>query len=70
MKSNLTDKNELMNFYRIIYKNNFNQLNIIKEFKENYLPNQALWWYFIVLLNKALRIKNIDLLFLFRFFYT
>ncbi len=43
MKSNLTDKNELMNFYRIIYKNNFNELNIIKEFKESYLPNQALF---------------------------
>jgi tetratricopeptide (TPR) repeat protein len=73
MKSTLTDKNELINFCRIIYKNNFNELNIIKEFEENYLPNQALWWYtresFLYrLLNKALRIKNIDLLFLFRFF--
>jgi tetratricopeptide (TPR) repeat protein len=73
MKSNLTDKNELINLCRKIYENYPNELNIIKEFEENYLPNQALWWYtresFLYrLLNKALRIQNIDLLYLFRFF--
>ncbi|CAF1101344.1 unnamed protein product, partial [Rotaria sordida] len=50
-----------------------NELNLVKEFEKNYSSNQALWWYtrdsFIYrLLNKALRIQNIDLLFLFRFF--
>jgi tetratricopeptide (TPR) repeat protein len=73
MKSNITDKNELINFCRKIYKNNSNELNLIKEFEENYSPNQSIWWYtresFLYrLLNKALRTQNIDLLFLCRFF--
>ncbi len=73
MKSDPNDRNELINFCRKIYKNNPNELHIIKEFEDNYLPNQALWWYtrdsFLYrLLNKALRIQNIDLLYLFRFF--
>ncbi len=56
-----------------IIKNNNSQLKILKEFEKDYSPDQSLWWYirqsFLYrLLNKALRIQNIDLLFLFRFF--
>ncbi|CAF0920693.1 unnamed protein product [Adineta steineri] len=73
MKPNLTDKTELINICKNIYANNLNELNLIKEFEDNYRLNQAIWWYtresFLYrLLNKALRINNIDLLFLFRFF--
>jgi tetratricopeptide (TPR) repeat protein len=73
MKSNQSDKNELIILCKKIYENNPNELNLIKEFEEKYLPNQAVWWYtresFLYrLLNKALRVQNIDLLFLFRFF--
>ncbi|CAF1302278.1 unnamed protein product [Rotaria sordida] len=73
MKSNITDKNEFISLCKKFYKNNSKELNLVKEFEKNYSSNQALWWYtrdsFIYrLLNKALRIQNIDLLFLFRFF--
>lgn len=73
MKTKLTDKNELIHFCRKLYENKPNQLNTIKEFEQNYSSDQAIWWYtresFLYrLLNKALRIQNIDLLFLFRFF--
>ncbi|CAF1216028.1 unnamed protein product [Rotaria sp. Silwood1] len=72
MKSNLTDKNEFINLCKKFYENNSKELNLIKEFEKNYSSNQVLWWYtrdsFIYrLLNKALRIQNIDLLFVFRF---
>ncbi|CAF1514581.1 unnamed protein product, partial [Adineta steineri] len=73
MKSASTDKNELVSLCNENYKGDNAQLTIINEFEQHYSPDQALWWYtresFIYrLLNKALRMENIDLLFLFRFF--
>jgi tetratricopeptide (TPR) repeat protein len=73
MKTNTSDKTELINLCKKIYENNSHEFKLIREFEENYSPNQALWWYtresFLYrLLNKALRIRNIDLLYLFRFF--
>ncbi|CAF1686918.1 unnamed protein product, partial [Adineta ricciae] len=55
------------------YDGNVSQLNILNEFEHNYSPDNAIWWYtresfLFRLLNKALRVQNIDLLFLFRFF--
>ncbi|CAF2713672.1 unnamed protein product [Rotaria sp. Silwood2] len=73
MKPNSTDKNELIKLCKKFYENNPTELSLVKEFEKNYSSDRALWWYtrdsFIYrLLNKALRIQNIDLLFLFRFF--
>ena len=73
MKSNSTDKNELITICRQEYENNPNELTILDEFQKDYTADRALWWYtresFLYRsLNKALRIQNIDLLYLFRFF--
>ena len=73
MKPTSEDKNELISRCLELYKNNPSQLSIVNEFKETYSSDRALWWYtrdtFLYrLLNKALRILNIDLLFFFRFF--
>ena len=72
MKSTANDKSELANFCTKIYQNDPSELKTIKEFEQNYVPHRAIWWYtrdscFYRLLNKALRVQNIDLLFLFRF---
>ena len=53
--------------------NNSKELKMIKEFETNYLSAYALWWYtrnsfLYKMLNKALRVQNIHLLYLFRFF--
>ena len=72
MKSIETDKQQLIALCKNEYKNNNTQLDIVHEFEHEYSPEKALWWYtresFLYrMLNKALRIQNIDLLFLFRF---
>ena len=73
MKSISTDKKQLVEFCQQEYRDNDSQLSIVSEFEQDYEPNQSVWWYtrptFLQrLLNKALRVQNIDLLFLFRFF--
>jgi hypothetical protein len=73
MKTSSTDKTELIQICLKEYNNNKNQLSIVHEFEQKYLSNQVLWWYtresFIYrLLNKALSVKNLDLLFLLVFF--
>ena len=74
MKSNPTDQKMNLSLY---VKNNIkeiiHELKIINEFEKNYSPNRSIWWYtrqsFLYrLLNKALRVQNIDLIYLFRFF--
>jgi tetratricopeptide (TPR) repeat protein len=52
---------------------NLNQINIIKEFQNNYEKHSPIWWYtrecFIYqMINKALRTENIDLLIKMGFF--
>ena len=66
-------KKNLLIFVNNNIKNNNNELSIIEEFDKNYSSDRAIWWYtresFLYrLLNKALRVQNIDMLFLFRFF--
>ncbi|CAF2306788.1 unnamed protein product [Rotaria sp. Silwood2] len=66
-------QNELISLCKDEYKENENELNIIREFENNYSSNQALGWYtrdvFVYhLLNKAVRTQNIDLLLIFQFF--
>ena len=67
------DKDELVARCNKTYKGNDSELAIVSEFNRKYSMNKALWWYtresFVYrMLNKALRVQNIDVLFLFRFF--
>ena len=73
IKPTSADEKELISLCKDEYKGNENELNIIKEFEEQYSSDRALWWYtreaFIYrLLNKAFRIQNVDLLLIFHFF--
>ncbi|CAF1192598.1 unnamed protein product [Rotaria sordida] len=73
MISSSTDRNELISICRKQYQGNQHELAILHEFEQNYLADKALWWYsresFLYrILNKALRVRNIDLLYSFRFF--
>jgi tetratricopeptide (TPR) repeat protein len=72
MNSTENDKEEFINLCKQQYENNSNELHLIDEFAKTYSSNRAIWWYtrecFLYrLLNKALRVQNIDLLFLLRF---
>jgi hypothetical protein len=73
MRSTSTDKSEFINYCMEEYANNNSQLNIIREFQQDYSVNSTLKWYtrdcFLYrLLNKALRVQNINLLYLLGFF--
>jgi hypothetical protein len=73
MKSTSVEKNDLVTVCKKEYEGNAQELSIINEFEKNYAPFRAIWWYtrqsFLYrLLNKALRVQNIDLIYLFRFF--
>ncbi|UJR31822.1 hypothetical protein I4U23_019299 [Adineta vaga] len=73
MKSHSIEQNEFVSVCKEEYKDNSLELSNINDFERTYLPNRAIWWYtrpsFLYrLLNKALRVQNIDLLYLFRFF--
>ncbi|CAF0749647.1 unnamed protein product [Adineta steineri] len=65
------DKNELISICKREYQGNNRFLNQLGEFQNDYFPNKVLWWYtrdsfFYKILNKALRVQNIEILFLFR----
>lgn len=73
LKSTSVDKNEFLEMVYNEYQGNSSVLTIIHEFERDYSSERALWWYtretFLYrLLNKALRVQNIDVLFLLRFF--
>jgi tetratricopeptide (TPR) repeat protein len=73
MESSSNERQELITLCKQQYKYNPTELEIVKEFERDYSPDRSLWWYtrqsFLYrLLNKALRVQNIDLLYLFRFF--
>ena len=66
------DKSNFISFCKKQYEDNSNELSVIEEFDKYYSSDRALWWYtrecFLYrLLNKALRVQNIDVLFLLRF---
>jgi tetratricopeptide (TPR) repeat protein len=70
MKSIDNDKQQLITLCNNEYENNATQLSLVREFEKEYSADKALWWYtrdsFLYrMLNKALRIQNIDLLILF-----
>ncbi|CAF3345471.1 unnamed protein product [Rotaria socialis] len=66
-------KKELLDFLRVMYRDNDEQLRVINEFDRNYSMDRAVWWYtkytlFYSFLNKALRNHDFDILTAFRFF--
>ena len=72
MKSIESDKQQLIQLCKKEYQTNQKELIFVREFEKDYRSEKALWWYtrdsFLYrMLNKALRVQNIDLLFLFRF---
>ncbi|CAF1167181.1 unnamed protein product [Adineta steineri] len=73
LKSTEIDKNELSNICQSGYEGNHIELNNLREFQQDYSPNEVLWWYtketfFYKTLNAALRTQNIHMIFLFRSF--
>ncbi|CAF3653738.1 unnamed protein product [Rotaria socialis] len=73
MQTTSTDKKEFIYKCRELYKDDKTQLHFVDEFEHDYSSNFSLWWYtretFLYrLLNKALRVQDIDLLFYFGFF--
>lgn len=72
MRSIPSDKDELISSAKKQYQDDSNQLAIVREFEENYSPDRCLQWYtresFLYWqLNKALRSRDIDSLYIFRF---
>ncbi|CAF1201581.1 unnamed protein product [Didymodactylos carnosus] len=68
-----TDQKQFIEMCKNEYRNDKCALSRIDEFVLKYEPKYASWWYtcdsFVYrLLNKAFRLKDIDMLFLFRFF--
>ncbi|CAF4160591.1 unnamed protein product [Adineta steineri] len=68
-----TDKDEFIVECTKAYKNQPNIFQDIQDFSEYYEPKTSLFWYsrqtfLYPLVNKALRVENIDLLYLSRFF--
>ncbi|CAF1488398.1 unnamed protein product [Didymodactylos carnosus] len=66
-------KREMIQFCRQQYEENDGELRCINEFERDYRPSKAIWWYtresFLYrILNKALRIQDIDVLYKLRFF--
>lgn len=69
----MNERNELIHRCLQQYQNNPKELNAVEEFDKNYSTDQAIQWYtrhsFLYrLLNKALRIQHLEMLFLLRFF--
>ncbi|CAF1424052.1 unnamed protein product [Rotaria sordida] len=65
-------KDDMLIQCRSYYKNNQAEMNRIKDFEENYQSNLAISWYtkdsFLYrIINKALRTKNLSLIYKFRF---
>jgi tetratricopeptide (TPR) repeat protein len=75
LKTNPTDKSELITLCKNEYKGNNDERNNLREFEQDYSPNKVLWWYtresfFYKTLNAALRNQNIHMIFLFRAFIS
>ncbi|CAF1285428.1 unnamed protein product [Rotaria sordida] len=66
-------KQQMIQICKEYYRGNTKELKLIYDFEQNYQSKDAIRWYskqsFIYkLINKALRIEDIDLLYIFRFF--
>ncbi|CAF4052276.1 unnamed protein product [Rotaria sp. Silwood1] len=69
------DKSDMLGECRNYYKYNPKEIEKINEFEQDYDSEFAIWWYTrdcfaFRLLNKALRIEDIDMLYKLRFFIT
>ncbi|CAF4611176.1 unnamed protein product, partial [Rotaria magnacalcarata] len=75
LKTTTADKKELIDHCKQQYQGNTAELSNLREFREDYSPENALWWYtresfFYKTLNAALRNQNIHIIFLFRGFIS
>ncbi|CAF0891661.1 unnamed protein product, partial [Didymodactylos carnosus] len=66
-------KKDMIDECREQYTGNKQELTVIDDFEENYSSDKAVWWYtrdcFLYrILNKALRVQDVDILFKLRFF--
>ncbi|CAF4480491.1 unnamed protein product [Rotaria sp. Silwood2] len=66
-------KQQMIQICKEYYRGNTKHMKLIREFEENYRSEDAIRWYskqsFVYkLINKALRIEDIDLLYTFRYF--
>ena len=71
LKHDDKDKEELITLCKKQYNGNVIELKIVKEYEQNYTSSHALWWYtrecfLYKILNKALRVQDIHVLFLLR----
>ncbi|CAF2119483.1 unnamed protein product [Rotaria magnacalcarata] len=71
MKPSQHDKNELLALLKKEYKSNDGELKLVNDFHMAYESTKAIWWYtresFLYrMMNKALRVRNTELIFLFR----
>ncbi|CAF5041393.1 unnamed protein product, partial [Rotaria magnacalcarata] len=75
LKPTKADKKELIDRCKQLYQGNQYELSKIHDFRQEYSPEKALWWYtrqsfFYKTLNAALRKQNIHFIFLFRGFIS
>ncbi|CAF1353168.1 unnamed protein product [Rotaria magnacalcarata] len=73
MKDSSSDMEKFIYLCEEEYKDNKSELAVIREFQQNYSSARTLRWYtrqsfLFRILNKALRVQNVDVLFLLRFF--
>lgn len=73
MPQDQQSKEEMLSICRNYYRNNKKELNKIEQFRVSYTSDKAIEWYtdecfLYKLLNKALRVEDIELLHIFRFF--
>ena len=75
MKENSQDTEKFIRLCEKEYENNRSEIANIRDFEQNYNANRAIRWYtkqsfLFRMLNKALRVRNMDVLLLFRFFLS
>lgn len=73
MEPTTNETKKFVAFCKQEYEGNPKQLKYVEEFEEKYTSEISVWWYtrdtfLYQLLNKALRVQNIDMLYLFRFY--
>lgn len=73
MSQDQQSKEEMLNICRNYYRNNKKEMDKIEQFRVSYTSDKAIEWYtdecfLYKLLNKALRVEDIELLHTFRFF--
>ncbi|CAF1314202.1 unnamed protein product [Rotaria sordida] len=72
LKFESSSKDVLVDFCRMHYMNNDEQLHVIDEFAKNYRPNKVLWWltnrcFISKILNRVQRTREIDIIYKFGF---